>query len=247
MRLFVLLTFLCATTAAFAQEQEQFMNQTTRDRINYTTVAIPITNSLFTIKGPAGKLLGDPHLDTTWQAGNVKFYNRLGVSLTNDSLAGVPVRLDLSTNEVEIRAGAKDIRAVKASAVRYIVMNTATGTPSRFINVMEYKGDAEKLAGFFEQITAGKLQLLQHPSVYIRRANYNVAMNTGTKDDELVKKMDWYIAQNTKATKFSPGKKALLDVMADKKDQVEAFLKKEKPDLKTRSGMAALVTYYNSL
>ncbi|MFD2934478.1 hypothetical protein [Spirosoma flavum] len=239
--------FIATSANAFAQAQTDYMTQTTRDRINFTTLNSTNNATLFSIKGPAGQLLGDPYLDTTWQAGNVKFYTKLGLSLTTDSLAGVPVRLDLSANEVEIRAGAKDIRAVKTTAIRYVDMNNAFGSVSRFLNVHEYQGDANPLTGFFEQIATGKLDLLLHPSVYIRKANYNVALNSGSKDDELTKKMDWYVARGKQATKFSPGKRAVLDLMADKKEQIEAFLKTEKPDLKSRQGLRTLFAYYNKL
>ncbi|GAB4014710.1 hypothetical protein GCM10028808_37990 [Spirosoma migulaei] len=246
MRAFITLPILLSISfSAFPQAQTEYMTQTTRDRINFTNLSVTNNATLFTIKGPMGKLIGDPYLDTTWQAGNVKFHIKPGVSLTTDSLAGVPVRLDLSTNEVEIKAGAKDIKAVKSTSIRYVDINNTFGSVSRFVSVHDYQGEAEKLNGFFEQVVLGKLDLLQHPSVYIRQANFNVAMNTGTKDDEYMKKMDWYVARDKKATKFSPGKKALLELMMDKKDQIEAFLKTEKPDLKSRAGLQAVFLYYN--
>ncbi|MVM41944.1 hypothetical protein GO730_36900 [Spirosoma sp. HMF3257] len=246
MRLFIfLLGFAVSVHSAFSQIQPETMSQATRDRINTTNMIISNNLTLLTVKGPPGQLIGDPYLDTTWQAGNVKFYNRLGVSLTTDSLAGVPVRLDLSANEIEVKAGATDIRAVKATAIRYVDINNSFGSASRYMNVHEYQGDTESLKGFFEQVVTGKLDLLLYPSVYIQKANFNMALNTGNKDDELVKKMDWYVARNKKATKFSPGRKAILELMADKKEQLDAFLKTEKPDLKSRSGLIAVFSYYN--
>lgn len=236
-----------ASGVAFAQAQTEYMSQTTRDRINFTNLNISNNATLFSIKGPAGNLIGHPYLDTTWQAGNVKFYNRLGVSLTTDSLAGVPVRLDLLAHEIEVRAGASNIKAVKATAVRYVDINNSFGTVSRYINAHEYQMDGQILPGFFEQLVTGKLDLLLYPSAYIRRANYNMALNTGSKDDELMKKQDWYVVREKQATKFSPGKKAILELMADKKEQVETFLKTEKPDLKSRAGLMSVFVYYNRL
>jgi hypothetical protein len=228
-----------------AQAQEEFMTQSTRDRINFSNFNIPNTGTLFGIKGPAGKVIGDPYIDTVWQAGNVKFYGRLNAK--TDSLAGVPVRIDLMANEVEIKAGATDIRATKAATVRYVDMNNRQGTSSRYINVREYRGDADELSGFFEQVVTGKFDLLQHPTIYIRRSNYNPAMNVGTKDDELMKKTDWYLGYKKRAIKFSPSKKAVLELMPDRKEQMEAYLKSKRPDLKDRADLTALVVYYNSL
>lgn len=243
----IFLSLLVSSLPVFAQDASELMNQTTRDRINFNNLNISNSATLFSIKGPAGSLLGSPYLDTTWQAGNVKFYNKLGMSLTTDSLAGVPVRLDLLANEVDVRAGANTIKAVKATAVRYVDMNNAYGSVSRFINVQEFQLEEPSLTGFFDQVVAGKLGLLMHPSVRIQKGTYNVAMNVGSKDDVLIKKMDWYAARGKQAVKFSPGKKAILDLMADKKDLVEAYLKQEKPDLKTREGLLAVFLMYNKL
>ncbi|GAB3013619.1 hypothetical protein [Spirosoma pulveris] len=245
--IFISLSLLLLNLPVFSQEQTEYMTQTTRDRINFANLNINNNATLFTIKGPAGTLIGTPYLDTTWQAGNVKFYNKIGMSLTTDSLAGVPVRLDLLANEVDVRAGATGIKAVKASAVRYVDMNNTYGSVSRFINVQEFQSEGQSLTGFFEQVVAGKLSLLMHPSVHIQKGNYNVAMNVGSKDDQLLKKMDWYVARGKLAVKFSPGKKAILELMADRKDQIDAFLKNKKPDLRTRDGLSSTFAYYNSL
>lgn len=242
---FVSILITVVSAAARSQALDEFMTQSTRDRINFSNLTIPGTGTLFGIKGPAGKVIGDVYVDTVWQAGNVKFYGRFSTKI--DSLAGVPVRLDLMANEVEIRAGPLDIRVAKAPTVRYVDVNNRFSTSSRFINVREYRGEADALSGFFEQVATGKLDLLQHPSVYVRRANYNASLNVGTKDDEIMKKTDWYMAQNKRATKFSPTKKTLLDLMSDRKEQVETYLKKEKPDLKSRAGLVSVVAYYNGL
>lgn len=233
------------STVTFSQSQTIQMNNSTRDRINLSGLDIPRTGTLFGVSAPPGHVIGDPYLDTTWQAGNVKFYGKI-LNMT-DSLGGVPVRLDLLNHDVEIRAGANDIRSAKAPSVRYVVMNNKTGTTNRFVNVRDYRDEADALSGFFEEIIVGKLTLLNYPSIYVKRANFNAAMNTGTRDDELLKQADWYVAQNGRATKFSPVKKALLTLMADKKEQIESFLKTEKPDLKSRPGLIAVFSYYNTL
>lgn len=252
LRFFLLVFLYVRLSIAVAQVQPDSMSQIMRDRINTTNLTITNNSNLnlFTIKGPAGRLLGDPYLDTNWQAGNVKFYNRLVTSASSDSVAGVPVRLDLSTDEVELKASATDIKVIKVAkgpSVRFFELNKPAGPASRYVNVREYRGEAVPATGFFEQLVKGKLELLLYPSVYIRRADYNVALNSGTKDDEFIKRVAWYVASNQQVTKFTPGKKAMLELMADKKDLMEAYVKQEKSDWKSRKGLAAIVTYYNSL
>jgi len=114
--------------------------------------------------------------------------------------------------------------------------------------VRQYRGEADVLRGFFEQLyTGNRIELLLHPHVIVQKGNYNMALNVGSKDDQLVKKFDWYTAIKGQATKFSPTKKGVLNIMADKKEPIEAYLKTQKPDLKSRTGLVALFAYYDSL
>ena len=243
MRYVIILSFLFLFgSRLFAQSGG--MTQTTKDRINFSGLIIPQTGVLFGIAGEAGKVIGDNYYDTTFQAGNIRFYGRIGGS---DSLGGIPVRYDLITQEVEVRAGANDIRAAKAPTVRYFVMNNRLGGSSQFVNVREFRGEADELVGFFEYVATGKLQLLQRHSITIKRANFNAALNVGTKDDELVKKREWFVGKNKNAVKFSPSKKALLELMADQQPAIETYLKDKKPDLKKESGLLKVFGYYNSL
>jgi hypothetical protein len=241
---YLLLTTLTFFLAANLYAQSGGMMQTTKDRINFSGLVIPNTGVLFGVTGEEGKVIGDNYYDTTFQAGNVRFYGRIGAA---DSLGGVPVRYDLLTQEVEIRAAPNDIRAAKAPTVRYFILNNRRGGASLFVNVREYRGDADELVGFFEDHASGKLSLLQRHSIQVKKANYNAALNVGTKDDELVKKRDWYVAKGRQATKFSPGKKAILELMADKQEAIDTYLKEKKPDLKKESGLAEVFAYYNSL
>ena len=265
--LIIFISLLLASN--FGLGQTSSMLQTTRDRINLSGLTIPRTGVLFGFDGAPGQLLGDGYLDTTFQAGIIRFYGRIGQS---DTLAGVPIRLDLLANEVEIRASATDIRVAKGPSVKQFAMNNAQGGVSQFVNVREYRGDADVINGFFEwvlpiQTKPGTFNLLLHPFVSIKKGNYNAALNVGSKDDQILKKTDWYAARNGPAnpdrassgganpgranpggaTKFSPTKKAILELMADKKDQIETYLKTEKLDLKTQSGIVAVFAYYNSL
>ena len=226
--------------------QNEAMMQSTRDRLNYGTFSIPQTGVLFGVAGEPGKLLGNNYLDSTFQAGAIKFYGK--ISGGSDSLTGVPIRLDLAKHEIDVRVAPGDIRAIRAASVRYFDRNDLAGSVSRFINVREFRGDADNLAGFFEQVTGGKIALLQYHYLFLRRANYNAALNVGTKDDQLVKKSDWYMAgTNRKAQQFISSRKALLDLMTDKQPQVEAFLKEKRPDLKSRAGLAQVFDFYNTL
>ncbi len=225
--------------------QPTSMTQTTRDRINFSGLTIPQSGVLYGLSGDAGQLLGTAYLDSTWQAGTVTFYTKL-LSGT-DSLTGVPVRYDLKAGNLEIRAKPGDVRVAKESTVRQFRVNNLLGGTSHYINVHEFGSDAAKLTGFVEQVVSGQLTLLCYPSVYLKRANYNAALSTGSKDDVLIPRTDWYVAQNGHISRLSLTRKAILALMADKKDEIDRFISTADPDLKTRAGLISVFSHYNAL
>ncbi|NID13283.1 hypothetical protein [Fibrivirga algicola] len=245
MRFNLTIILLLAGLAALAQPTIQ----TSGDWINLSNTATRVQQA----QGLAGfdmhrkQVLGSPYEDSTFQAGTIRFYKKLP-GTTVDSLIGVPVRYDLQLNQVEIKAAPTDIRVATAAQVRQFAMNNkALKGISYYVNVREFSGEANQLQGFFELVTPGKALLLRYPSVSVSKANYNLAMNVGSKDDELVIKQVWYVAMNRQAVPFSPSKKALLALFSDKEAQLTTFLKNQKPDLKTRSGLASVFAFYNDL
>lgn len=247
MRFFLLveLLLLTLTLSVKGQTQPTPMTQSTRDVINLSGLKVPSNGSvLYGFDNSTRQLLGDGYLDTTFTAGNIHFYSRISMG-KNDSIMGVPIRLDLLSNEIEIRVAANDIRVAKGPAVTYFDMNAAYGKVSRYVNVYHYQGDATALSGFFEWVVPGKLDLMLHTVAQVKKANYSAALNVGSRDDEIVKKATWYVVMGGKASKFSPGKRALLALMADKQEQIEQFLKDKNPDLKTREGLMAVFAQYN--
>ncbi len=245
--LLVELLLLTLTLSVKGQTQPTPMTQSTRDVINLSGLHVPSNGSvLYGFDNSTRQLLGDAYLDTTFAAGNIHFYGRIGTG-GSDSLTGVPIRLDLLSNEIEIRVATNDIRVAKGPAVTYFDMNTTDGMVSRYVNVYKYQGDATALTGFFEWVVSGKLNLMLHTIAQVKKASYNAALNVGSRDDEIVKKATWYVVVAGRSSKFSPGKRALLALMAEKQQQIDQFLKEKNPDLKTRQGLTAVFAHYNQL
>jgi hypothetical protein len=248
MRLF--LTKIASLMALAATAQQTNITQTTHDLINFSQVGVPKNGSggLFSFDASTRTLLGTTYEDSTFRAGNVRFYGKLPGTQV-DSLLGVPLRYDVYAHQLDISAGGPDIRVAPAERVRYFAMNNLLRQRvEEYINVRELRGEADELRGFFEVLVAGKATLLRYPSVRVKKADYNPALNTGSRDDKLVWKETWYAAQpNRRAVEFSPSKKGILSLFADKEAEMETYLKTQKPDLKTRAGLAAAFAHYNSL
>ncbi|MBC8154673.1 MAG: hypothetical protein H7Z72_17385 [Bacteroidetes bacterium] len=236
------------------QAQDDLVRQVTRDWLNSGAGLTANSNRVIPgIKGPEGKRLGTPYLDTTFRTGYVVFYDRLQLpdSPPASVLKEVPVRLDLSTNEVEIRTKNQGVRVASWGLVRAFGIRDAVGSDtSWFANIREYNpltANPNVSTGFFEQVTVGRLSLLRHHFVYVKRANYNAALNVGSRDDELEKQAEWYVARGRRVEKLPSGRKALIGLMGDKAPEIEAYMKAKKPDLKSKDDLKAAFRYYNSL
>lgn len=245
-QLCLLLGLLMTAPVALAQTQPF---QTTRDWMNLSGAVVPLqSNTLFGFDAYQPQTLGTSYEDSTFRAGNIRFYGKLPGTMV-DSLMGVPIRYDLHSQQLEIRAGQADIRTAQAPRIRYyVVSNPFTQSADQYVNVREFRGEADALTGFFEVVVPGRATLLRHPLVKVQKASYNAALNVGSRDDKLLLKETWYAAVNShKATEFTPGKRALLALFADKEAALETYLKTQKPDLKSRAGLIAVFSYYNSL
>ncbi len=250
--LYCLAFLLTLPTSLWAQEE--LTKQMTRDWLNSGGNATASANgSVLAIRPPASKRIGDPYLDSTFQTGYVVFYNKLQLPDTPpaSSLRDIPLRLDLTTNEVEIHTKSQGVRVAPWGMVRAVgIRHAAAGDTSWFVNSREYNPltTSDKAAtGFFEQLVVGRLSLLCFHSIYIQRANYNTALNVGSRDDELTKETAWYVAQGRRVQPLASGKKALIALMGDKAPEMEAYLKTKKLNFKSRDDLKAAFQYYNSL
>lgn len=226
----------------------QVINETTKDWIRLSGDPVPLTSGVISSFNHYNKrLLGTSYEDSTFQAGNIRFYGKVpGTRI--DSLTGVPMRHDLLTQQLEILAGPNNIRVAEAPRVRQFTINTPKlRTAAYYLNVREFRGEADVLLGFFEVLTTGRATLLRYPSAIIRKSDYNVALSVGNKDDALELKQAWYMAMGPKAVAFTPSRKGILSLFADKEADMATYLKTQKPDLKSRAGLLATVAYYNSL
>ncbi|WP_375445211.1 hypothetical protein [uncultured Fibrella sp.] len=246
-----LLAFFCLLTVSFSAMAQPGIRMT-GDGLNLTNTATA-SGQIRQVDGVHGfdtyrkQLLGSPYEDSTFQAGNIRFYKPLPGS-NSDSIMNVPIRYELQAHQLEILAGPNSIKVARTPQVRqFTISNKALNTISYYVNVREFRGETEQLDGFFDVITTGKAMLLRYPLVTVSKGNYNVALSVGSKDDELVVKQEWYAAVNKKVVAFTPGKRAVLALFPEKEAEMTAFLKQKKPDLKTRSGLASVFDYYNSL
>ncbi|MCK6618222.1 MAG: hypothetical protein L6Q51_11330 [Cyclobacteriaceae bacterium] len=184
-------------------------------------------------------VIGDDMLNTYFQKTTF---------LLNDSslLEGLPVKYYITRNEFDIKTKT-GLRALKGDRVKsFVWIDSATKKPQVFINGQLVKHeDGTPGSGFFQLITEGKVGLIKQTEVFFKEANYHVALNVGSLDHKLIKKVHYYSLYNNV---FKPlPKKKFETVFPDHHPEIQRFIRINTLDLAREDHLQALFDYYNSL
>ncbi len=186
-----------------------------------------------------GSLVGTPYLEDNWLIGNV--FLKKGGSITN-----TPIKYDIQNQQVLFRETER-VMLVKLNYVDSFNILMASGKYLDFIINRSWILEGKDASGVYEKLTSfGKYGLLKKHEVIIIKANYNVALNAGEKDDRFEKEYKLYFLkkENNELTEVPNSRKKVGFFFNDEK--VVDYIKKNKIDVKHESGLIELIEYINS-
>ena len=196
---------------------------------------------LYGIPIPPGKVIGDTYLDTNWRMGTILLYEK------EKMIERIPIRYDIQSNEIDVKS-ASGIKAIPGGKIKSFVWVDSIGrTPDYYINAKDFKVDGTKLMGFFHVLSDGTLPLMMHTTLAVKKADYNVSLDVGSKDDKILKKEAFYCLKDGNVLSLPTTKKKLLPIFEDKAYQVEDFIKQNGLGVSKKSDLVQIFNYYNSL
>jgi hypothetical protein len=96
---------------------------------------------------------------------------------------------------------------------------------------------------FFEVLAPGKIALLKH---YTAKTSSSEDWYTKKKVVTIVHDTIYFVMKNDVIEKFSPSKKNILALFADRQEQIKAFMNNNATDLKSDESLKPLFAYYNT-
>lgn len=185
-------------------------------------------------------LIGDFYIDEKW--------NVTTVLLRNDKLIeNCQARFDLKSNILEVKVDNRTIKALDLEKIKSIVwLDAVTSNPRYFISAKGYKVEGTELVGLLEVLSDGDTPLFEHIVVSIKRADYNIALDVGSKDDKVIKKEMLYYGRNNELIKVS-GKRSLESAFGERFKMVESFAKEKGLSFGKSSHLVHIFDYFNSL
>lgn len=221
----------------------------TRDQVNATSLRNPADAVIWgTASSNQGEVVGNAYLDSAWAKGNLKLLNKIQAvgGMPVDTLSGLAMRYNVHFNEIEILHNTyNDIKAVQGRKVKAFSLEK-DGEALNFVNTRAFDSDKNP-EGFYEILVPGKMILAVLYKTSVRKPTYNAAFEVGSKDTKITMQEDFYVLQNGKAEKIKQNKKGILDILKDKSQEIDAYLKENNLDPKDRSDLITLFERYNKL
>jgi len=196
---------------------------------------------LYGIPLPEGKVVGDTYLSTEWKRSVILLYDN------NKLIEGFPVRYDIKSDDLEVK-GRSDIKVLEGRKIKsFMWIDSSRSEPYYFVNAKDFKEDGVPLTGFFEVLADGNSPLFKKVNISVKKADYNVTLNMGSRDDKILKNSTYYFADGNRVSEIPGSKKKFLQLLKSKADEVESYMDENGLSIKKEEELVAIFKYYNSL
>lgn len=173
-----------------------------------------------------------------WHSGLIELEN--GIFIKTDA-----IKYDLENNRFEIKTK-NAVKLLDGDKVKQYQLDKDQGQLN-FINAEYFTINNVPMYGFFQILSDGITKLLVRTTVGVKQANYNVAIDMGSKQNEIIKTETLYLFINNQLNEIKKNKKKILKLFGLKATEIERFSKSEKLSFKVKNDLVKIVNYYNTI
>jgi hypothetical protein len=181
--------------------------------------------------------MGTPYVFEEFRQGNVYYANQQRV-------AGITMNYDCHNNRLEYITGGS-VYLLHSSQVNYAEFLSGQGSTMLFEHVFV---EGLKKRVFLQVLYNDSSILYKRYFKEFREADYGGAYSQDRRYDEYHDRHSYYlkIADNELQI-LKPKKNSILEIMEGKSDELDKYIKKVKPDLKTEEGLIQVIRFYDNL
>jgi len=197
----------------------------------------PSNRLLRTKSANAYGTIGSPYVFKDFEKGNIYYANKLRVN-------GTLLNYDCHNDRLEYAAG-ESVYLLNSSQIDYFEVFPEQDRIMLFKQVFVVK---LKKRVFLEVLYDENSTLFKRYFKEFKEADYGGAYSQDRRYDEYHDRHSYYIkTADNELQMLKPKKKSVLEILEDKGDELEKYIKQEKPDLKTDAGLVQLIRFYDSL
>ena len=196
---------------------------------------------MYGIPLPPGKVIGDTYLYPQWKRSAILLYDG------NKLLEGFPIRYDIKADDLDVKSK-NGVKVLAGKNVKsFIWVDSLLAEPTYFINAKEYKLNGVPLSGFFEVLVDGKAPLFKKMLVTVKKADYNVQLSIGSRDDKILKNPEYYYSTGDEVIESPSSNKKLLPMFGDMKSEMGRFIDENDLSAKNEDDLIMIFKHYNTL
>lgn len=185
---------------------------------------------------------GSPFLTDTWLTGDITLKNSAKVS-------GIATRLNLATNELHIMKTENGVNSeiiVQKGSIDAVTIfePSVSGLIARNFRIGFPSVDGFDENTFYEMVVSGQASLVKNlQKKVIEEKPFNSAVAT----KKFVEYENYYVFIGGKMVRYKKGKEFVLQILADKKAEIESFLAEKKLKCRSENDCVKVLEYYNSI
>jgi hypothetical protein len=180
------------------------------------------------------KLSGSDYLYSDWLLADVK------LRIDSGLIQNILVKMDVTNNVIEVKLP-DTIRVAPSILIESIKFKN----PLRGSYTTRYALDVLGPVGFYQSIYENEVAIFAHLYTTIAKADYNIVLQTGSKDDVVELKKMYFVKHNGKLFQFELKKSSLLALFKNNQ-LLENFLKQNKIALKSEEDLKKIGDFLNS-
>ncbi|HPF51856.1 MAG TPA: hypothetical protein PK335_09800 [Draconibacterium sp.] len=231
MQKFVIFLVLVLSSALFAKAQVDYTLRNAYEFYRSNRVATGEYRNVLTEKD----IQGSPYLNDEFIKGSI-------YTLSKTQYADIPLRYNIYNDEIEFETEDKKVAALDAPEV---VEKVTFGNYTMEYIPFEVAKKVKK--GFFEILLKGKASLYARPDVEFHQAKAPQPYKDAEPAKFIRKADNYYLRFGMEPAVSCGNKKELVESFPEHKNEMEAFIKKNKINVKKEDELKKLVEYYNSL
>jgi len=197
-------------------------------------IDLPPGQNKIIIQDARPNLDGSPFLYEDWQNGTIYFHN-------GDTIKTIMLRYNVYKNEMQYLNEEKAYAIGCPENIKEIIIGAHS-----FI-YLNYSDEGKPSKGFFEVLSKGKTNLLLLHYPVILPANFNIALNSGNKNDQLSLKSKYYLKSNEIVVEIDKRGKNYISVFAQKEAEIQRYVKDKGLSFRKENDLITLTNFVNSL
>ncbi|GEM_PF-1529814 len=237
--------FVAVATWMFSHAQAQSYSAVP-DHVNatnaidaLTTLSVSPGYLLYGIPETSGGTVGDAYLNSDWKKATLKFSG-------NEKEFNIQqCKINLYSNQIEVNYH-NAIMAIDGSKVERFILEKGEATQRVFLNASAYKIVGITQVGFLEELVIGNTFLFRKVRVIVKRPDYNIQLNVGSKNTKIVKEKTLCFAKGTELINVkSMKRKNLASFFGDFSPAIDKFIRGNSFKWSVEEDVILIFKYYN--